>query len=74
MEAGETGVRRHADKKQAWGRFALGNAQMFFAVVTIIVLMFTGLNGFSIGLVMLTTALTLTSVCFYRDFLGFRRK
>jgi len=63
-----------AAKRRAWGRFALGNAQMFFAVVTIIVALMAGLTVLTVILGVFTTALTLTSVCLYRDFLGLRRK
>ena len=61
-------------KRRAWGRVLLGNAQMFFAVATVVIVVMTGVTVYSITLVIVTTALTVTSVVLYGDFLGLRRK
>lgn len=61
-------------KRRAWGRFALGHAQMLFAVATIVALLLTGITLLTVLLAVITTTLVLISVALFRDFLGFGRK
>ena len=47
-------------------RFLLGHAQMFMAVVAVVLLLTTGVNRWSIGAAVIAGALTLLSIVCFR--------
>lgn len=49
------------EQRRAWARFVLGQAQMFGAVVSFILLVEVGAKPATVWACLLTTALTLTS-------------